>query len=82
MTNVRTEARLGRIKDRIRSFWSEITDDDVDKAQGNVERLVGTIEEKTGEDLESIRRTVDELLDANGDYGGDDDEDQDSGCLP
>lgn len=78
MTDLRTVGSLDRIKGRILSIWDDVTDDDVDNAEGNIERLVGTIKEKTGEDVESIRRTIGELLGANGDDGDGDDGDEEN----
>jgi uncharacterized protein YjbJ (UPF0337 family) len=57
-----TEGRFKQAKGKIRSTWGDVTDDDVDRAQGNVESLVGTIQQKTGEATESIRNKLSELL--------------------
>jgi len=70
MANLETEGKLDRFKGRIRSVWGEITDDDVDRAAGDRERLVGTIKEKTGEALESITEKLDKLF-ANDDEAND-----------
>jgi uncharacterized protein YjbJ (UPF0337 family) len=61
------EGRLDQARGRIRSTWGDITDDDVDKAQGNTETLVGTIREKTGEAVDAIREKLDSLLNSDGD---------------
>lgn len=49
------------MKGRIRSTWGAVTDDDVEQAQGNLEKLVGKIKEKTGETTDSIRDKLDQL---------------------
>ncbi len=57
------KGRMDRIRGRVRSTWGSITDDDVDKAQGDTERLVGIIREKTGEGIEEIRRKLEDMDD-------------------
>ncbi|HXH20957.1 MAG TPA: CsbD family protein [Dehalococcoidia bacterium] len=47
-----------KMRGRIRSTWGEVTDDDIDQARGNVDRLVGTIKQKAGEAEESIRERL------------------------
>jgi uncharacterized protein YjbJ (UPF0337 family) len=47
------------LKGQIKSKWGQLTDNDLTQAEGNVEKLVGMIQQKTG----SARREVEELLD-------------------
>jgi uncharacterized protein YjbJ (UPF0337 family) len=47
--------RMDRLRGRIRSTWSNVTDDDIERARGNLEVLAGTIKERTGENIDSIR---------------------------
>ena len=37
-----------QLKGSVREKWGQLTDDDVDKVGGNVERLVGLIQERYG----------------------------------
>jgi uncharacterized protein YjbJ (UPF0337 family) len=39
-----------------------LTDDELQRARGNVEQLVGTIQRRTGETGDAIRRYLEELL--------------------
>ncbi len=48
-----------QFKGRIQEAWGVLTDDDVDRYEGKRERLVGVIEEKTGEARETIRKKLD-----------------------
>jgi uncharacterized protein YjbJ (UPF0337 family) len=48
---------------RIRSAWGDVTDDDIDRAGGNWDMLVGTIKQKTGEAEESIRERLRDFQD-------------------
>jgi len=67
MADLKTEGKLDQLKGRIRSVWGEITDDDVDRAQGDRQRLVGSIKEKTGDTMESIQEKLDKLFDNDDD---------------
>ena len=58
MVDVRTEPRLDQLKGDIRSVWSEITDEDVRRARGDGWRLIKTIQQKTGEDIETIQKKL------------------------
>jgi uncharacterized protein YjbJ (UPF0337 family) len=42
-------------------MWGNVTDDDVDKAEGNFDRLVGIVKEKTGEAEETIRERLEQV---------------------
>ncbi|NLS94726.1 MAG: CsbD family protein [Planctomycetaceae bacterium] len=55
------EGSWNQVKGKLRERWGQITDDDLEKARGNVERLVGLIQEKTGEargEVESYLETT------------------------
>lgn len=67
MTNLKQEGWIDRAKGRIRSTWGSLTDDDVEQAKGNVEKLIGRIKEKTGETAEDIRSKLDSLVGSSDD---------------
>lgn len=50
------------LRGRIREKWGEITDSDLDIAAGNVERLIGLVQRKTGESRESIDQFLSEAM--------------------
>ncbi|HWL50706.1 MAG TPA: CsbD family protein [Acidimicrobiia bacterium] len=65
-TQTKWEGRWDQLKGKARQAWGELTDDDLDVAEGNYEELVGRIKEKTGETAEQIReRLEDERSDSN-----------------
>jgi len=59
---IKTKGRLDQIRGRVRSTWAEVSDDDFEQAQGNVERLIGVIKERTGESLEAIQAKLEGFL--------------------
>ena len=61
MADLKNEGTMQKWKSKIQSIWGDITDDDVDRAQGDRNQLVGTIKQKTGEREEDIRRKLDDL---------------------
>lgn len=61
MSEMMNQGFMQKMKGKVQSVWGDITDDDIQKAQGNKDQLVGTIKEKTGQSEEEIRRRLDEL---------------------
>jgi uncharacterized protein YjbJ (UPF0337 family) len=65
-TQMKWEGRWDQLKGKAKQAWGDLTDDDLDVAEGNYEELVGRIKEKTGETAEQIReRLEDEQVDSN-----------------
>ena len=53
------------IKGKLRSHWGQLTNDDIQNFNGNVDQLVGLIERKTGETRAAVEDFLDQLT-ANG----------------
>ncbi len=69
MVNQQTlQGNWNEIKGKLRSKWGQLTNDDVQNFDGNVERLVGLIQRKTGEARGSVEKYLDELT-SNGASG-------------
>lgn len=49
------------IKGKAKRIWGELTDDDFLKAEGSVDKLVGTIEKRFGETKAQIKSKIDRL---------------------
>lgn len=60
--DLKAEGNWDRIKGRIRESWGALTDDDLDRAEGKLEQLVGMIKEKTGESAEEVERKLRDLI--------------------
>ncbi len=54
-THTKWEGRWDQLKGKAKQAWGNLTDDDLDVAEGNFEELVGRIKEATGEAEEEIR---------------------------
>ena len=68
-TTMKFEAKVDQMRGRLKSAWGELTDDDIDRAEGRWDRIVATIREKTGESLEAISARVDRMIDRVRDAG-------------
>lgn len=69
MVNQQTlQGNWNEIKGKLRSKWGQLTNDDVQSFNGNVDQLVGLIQRKTGEARSSIETYLEELT-SNGSSG-------------
>jgi uncharacterized protein YjbJ (UPF0337 family) len=57
-TKMKWEGRWDQLKGNAKQAWGELTDDDLDVAEGNHEELVGKIKERTGDSAEAIERKL------------------------
>jgi uncharacterized protein YjbJ (UPF0337 family) len=62
-TRTKWEGRWDQLKGKARQAWGNLTDDDLDVAEGNFEELIGRIKERTGETAEAIEKRLDRELD-------------------
>jgi uncharacterized protein YjbJ (UPF0337 family) len=58
-TDQKWSGRWDQLKGKAKQQWGQLTDDDVDVAEGNYDEMVGKIKERTGEAEEDIRRRLD-----------------------
>lgn len=59
------QGHWNEIKGQLRSKWGALTDDDVMSFNGNLEQLIGAIQQRTGEARESIEQFFTQVT-ANG----------------
>jgi len=52
------QGRWEQLRGRVKAAWGELTDDDLKKVEGNFERLIGLIEERTGQTREQIEKRL------------------------
>lgn len=54
------EGRWDQLKGKAKQTWGDLTDDDLDVAEGNYDEFVGRIKERTGESAEDVRARLDD----------------------
>jgi hypothetical protein len=62
---IRTEHRpsgLRGLRDQIRGRWHDLSDEDIERASGSLDRLIERIHKRTGEPRPSIRRELRRIL--------------------
>jgi uncharacterized protein YjbJ (UPF0337 family) len=55
------QGNWNEIKGKLHERWGQLTQDDLQQAQGNVDQLVGMIQRKTGEARERVEQYLSEL---------------------
>jgi uncharacterized protein YjbJ (UPF0337 family) len=51
-----------QIKGKIREQWGKLTEDDIDRMQGNAEQLIGKVQERYGRSREQAEQEVNRWL--------------------
>jgi uncharacterized protein YjbJ (UPF0337 family) len=59
-TRTKWEGRWDQLKGKAKRTWSELTDEDLDVAEGNYDEFVDRIKERTGESAEEIEGRLEE----------------------
>jgi len=55
------QGNWNEIKGKLRHKWGQLTSDDVQSFDGNVDRLMGLIQRKTGEGREAVERFLNDV---------------------
>lgn len=55
------EGNWNQIKGKIREKWGQLTDDDLSQAGGQIDRLAGIIQRKTGEGRDAVERFLSDV---------------------
>jgi uncharacterized protein YjbJ (UPF0337 family) len=51
-----------QLKGEVKSRWGKLTDDDLDRAHGDAEKLIGRVQERYGYQRDEAKREVDDFL--------------------
>ena len=51
-----------QLKGELKSQWGKLTDDDVDRLEGDAEKLIGRVQERYGYQREQAKREVDDFF--------------------
>src|SRR5262245_9003906 len=65
-TQERMVGNWNQLQGKIKPRWGQLTDDELNEVEGNVDQLVGLIQQKTGDARESIERAVNEFSESAG----------------
>lgn len=57
-TKLKWEGRWDQLKGKAQQTWGDLTDDDLDVAEGHYDEFIGRIKERTGESREEIERRL------------------------
>jgi uncharacterized protein YjbJ (UPF0337 family) len=60
MNEEKLKGNWNQIKGKMKQKYGNLTDDDLTYAEGNVDELIGRIQEKTGESREQVERMLEE----------------------
>lgn len=62
ISRLELEGKWNQVKGRVLEHWGELTDNDLQAAQGDLDQLTGIIQEKTGESKKEIKNYLDEIV--------------------
>jgi uncharacterized protein YjbJ (UPF0337 family) len=60
MDSDKMKGKWNQLKGEIKRKWGQVTDDDLLQAEGNMDILIGTIQQRTGEQRDAIRQWLNE----------------------
>lgn len=66
MDKLQVKGEWNIIKGNLKQKWATLTDDDLQFAEGKQDELLGRIQKRTGESLESVEKTIGEFRSALG----------------
>jgi len=56
MNSDQVKGKLKQLRGELKRKWGQITDDDITEAEGSIDKLVGRIQERNGEQREVIEK--------------------------
>ena len=66
-TQAKVLGNWNQLKGKIKQRWGQLTDDELQEVEGNIDQLIGLVQQKTGEARQQIERA---LIKINEDAGG------------
>jgi uncharacterized protein YjbJ (UPF0337 family) len=61
MNKDQAEGKSKQFTAKVKQTWGDLTDDEVTKAEGNMDELIARIQEKYGDSRETIAKKLNEL---------------------
>jgi uncharacterized protein YjbJ (UPF0337 family) len=56
MNSDKLKGQWNQIKGELKRKWGQLTDDDLTEAEGDMEKMMGKIQQRTGESRENIQK--------------------------
>ena len=66
VTREELKGQWNDVKGRLMEHWGQLTDDDLRQVEGGTDRLVGAIQQRTGETRKEIERFIERVVDDAG----------------
>ncbi len=66
-TQEKVMGNWNQLKGKIKQRWGQLTDDELQEVEGNIDQLIGLVQQKTGEARQHVERVISKL---NEDTGG------------
>ena len=66
-TQAKVMGNWNQLKGKVKQRWGQLTDDELQEVEGNIDQLIGLVQQKTGEARQQIERVIAKL---NEDAGG------------
>lgn len=63
MNELQMKGNWNIAKGKIKQRWGDLTDDDLDFAEGKMDELVGRIQKRTGESREEVEKAINDSWD-------------------
>jgi uncharacterized protein YjbJ (UPF0337 family) len=62
-TKEQIKGQWNEVKGRLKEHWGQLTDDDLRRAEGSADQLVGVVQQKTGATKTEVEKFIDKVLD-------------------
>ncbi len=62
MNNDTLQGQWKQFRGKAQEQWGKLTDDDLDRVEGNRDQLVGKVQERYGKDRQEAEREVDDWM--------------------
>ncbi|WP_166819713.1 CsbD family protein [Thalassoroseus pseudoceratinae] len=65
ITSEELKGNWNQLRGKVEERWSQLSSNDLDQINGNVDQLVGVLQQKTGQAKQTIEHELNELLDSS-----------------